>query len=109
MFVDTLRLASDVDDRSGRLLCDWDVISSTPHMIQSNSGIQVAPTTRLGNPERFDYIAVIGGLLDVEEQLDRETMAFLHEASRKKTRIIGICTGSFILANCGLLVNRRPV
>jgi transcriptional regulator GlxA family with amidase domain len=107
LFVDTLRLASDVDDRSGRLLCDWDVISSTPHMIRSSSGIQVSPTTRLGNPERFDYIAVIGGLLDVEEQLDRETIAFLHEASRWRTRIIGVCTGSFILAGSDLLRNRQ--
>ena len=107
LFVDTLRLASDVDDRSGRLLCDWDVISSTPHMIRSSSGIQVSPTTRLGNPERFDYIAVIGGLLDVEEQLDRETIAFLHEASRRRTRIIGVCTGSFILAGSDLLRNRQ--
>ncbi|MCW5712379.1 GlxA family transcriptional regulator (plasmid) [Shinella yambaruensis] len=107
LFVDTLRLASDVDDRSGRLLCDWDVISATPHMIASSCGIKVSPTTRLGNPERYDYIAVIGGLLNVEEQLDRETMAFLHEASRKKTRIIGVCTGSFILAGSGLLHNRQ--
>ena len=107
LFVDTLRLASDVDDRSGRRLCDWDIISSTPHMIRSSSGINVSPTTRLGDPERFDYIAVIGGLLDVEEQLDRETMAFLHEASRRRTRIIGVCTGSFILAGSDLLRNRQ--
>lgn len=106
LFVDTLRLASDVDDRSGRVLCDWEVISATPHMIKSSSGVQVSPTTRLGNPERFDYIAVIGGLLDVEEPLDRETVAFLHEASRKKVRIIGVCTGSFILAGARLLQDR---
>ena len=106
LFVDTLRLASDVEDRSGRVLCDWDVISATPQMIKASCGIHVAPTARLGPAERFDYIAVVGGLLDVDEPLDAEAMAFLKEAARKGVTVIGVCTGSFILADAGLLDNR---
>jgi transcriptional regulator GlxA family with amidase domain len=106
LFVDTLRLASDVDDRSGRVLCDWEVVSATSHMIKSSSGVQVVPTGRLGDATRFDYLAVVGGLLDVEEPLDHETIAFLKEASRRKVTIIGVCTGSFILAAAGLLRGR---
>ena len=106
LFVDTLRLASDVEDRSGRVLCDWEVISATPQMIKASCGIQVAPTARLGSAERFDYIAVVGGLLDVEEPLDRETMAFIREAAQSKVTIVGVCTGSFILADAGLLRDR---
>ncbi|MGV3553403.1 GlxA family transcriptional regulator [Rhizobium sp.] len=106
LFVDTLRLASDVEDRSGRVLCDWEVISATPQMIKASCGIQVAPTARLGAAERFDYIAVVGGLLDVEEPLDRETIAFIKDAAQKKVMIIGVCTGSFILAEAGLLRDR---
>ena len=106
LFVDTLRLASDFEDRSGRVLCDWEVISAAPHMIMSSSGVQVSPTARLGDPERFDYIAVVGGLLNIEEPLDRDTIAYLHDASKKKVRIIGVCTGSFILAAAGLLRER---
>lgn len=106
LFIDTLRLASDIDDRSGRVMCDWDVISASGQMIKSSSGIQVAPTARLGDPSRFDYLAVVGGLLDVEEPLDRETAAYLNEATRKKVPVIGVCTGSFILAAAGLLKDR---
>lgn len=106
LFVDTLRLASDIEDRSGRVLCDWEVISANPHMISASCGVQVAPTSRLGSAERFDYIAVVGGLLTVEEPLDRETIAFVKEAARQKVTIIGVCTGSFILAGAGLLDNR---
>jgi transcriptional regulator GlxA family with amidase domain len=106
LFVDTLRLASDVEDRSGRVLCDWEVISATPQMIKASCGIQVAPTARLGAAERFDYIAVVGGLLNVEEPLDQETIAFVKDAAQKKVTIIGVCTGSFILAAAGLLRNR---
>jgi transcriptional regulator GlxA family with amidase domain len=106
LFVDTLRLASDFEDRSGRVLCDWEVISANNHMIKSSSGIQVSPTGKFGDAERFDYIAVVGGLLDLEEPLDRETIAFLNDAAKKKIRIIGVCTGSFILASAGLLKDR---
>ncbi|MBX9454620.1 MAG: GlxA family transcriptional regulator [Rhizobium sp.] len=106
LFVDTLRLGSDVDDRSGRVLCDWEVISATPQMIKASCGIQLAPTGRFGAAERFDYIAVVGGLLDVEEPLDRETIDFIKDAAARKVTIIGVCTGSFILAAAGLLRNR---
>jgi transcriptional regulator GlxA family with amidase domain len=106
LFVDTLRLASDVEDRSGRVLCDWEVISANPHAIKASCGVQVAPTARLGNAERFDYIAVVGGLLNVEEPLDRDTIAFIKDAAQKKVSVIGVCTGSFILAAAGLMRNR---
>lgn len=65
MFVDTLRLASDQKDRSGRVLADWQVLSSTRHMVTSSCGIQVAPTTDFIDPARFNYIVVVGGLLSV--------------------------------------------
>lgn len=106
LFVDTLRLASDVEDRSGRLLCDWDVISATPQPIKASCGVQVKPTAALGAAERFDYIAVVGGLLDTDEPLDRETIAFIRAAAQRKVTLVGVCTGSFILAAAGLLQNR---
>ncbi|MGB3814997.1 MAG: GlxA family transcriptional regulator [Shinella sp.] len=103
LFVDTLRLASDVEDKSGRRLCDWDVLSPNTHMIRSSCGVQLVPTTGLGDPERFDYIVVIGGLLDVEEQLSYESIGFLRRAIQKGVRLVGACTGSFVLADAGLL------
>lgn len=106
LFVDTLRLASDIEDRSGRVLCDWEVISASPQAIKASCGVQVTPTARLGSAGRFDYIAVVGGLLDIEEPLDRETVTFIREAARQKVTVIGVCTGSFILAAAGLLRGR---
>jgi len=43
LFVDTLRLASDQLDRSGRVHADWHVLGSTRHLIASSCGVQVAP------------------------------------------------------------------
>jgi hypothetical protein len=61
LFVDTLRLASDELDRSGRILADWQVLGSTRHLITSSCGVQLAPTSDFVNPSQFDYIVVVGG------------------------------------------------
>jgi transcriptional regulator GlxA family with amidase domain len=103
LFVDTLRLASDEQDRSGRVLADWQVIGSTRHLITSSCGVQVAPTSDFVDPSRFDYIVVVGGLLTVENPVDQQTIAFLKQADAKKVPLIGVCTGSFILAAAGLM------
>lgn len=106
LFVDTLRLAGDFEDRSRRVLCDWDVLSSSQHTIRSSCGIQVCPTNNLADPGSYDYIAVVGGLLSVEEPFDRAEVQFLQGAARNGVPLIGLCTGSFVLARNGLLENR---
>lgn len=103
MFADTLRLASDQLDRSGRIFADWQVLGSTRHLITSSCGIQVAPTSDFVDPGQFDYIAVVGGLLTVARPVDDETIRFLKHAAARKIPLIGLCTGSFILAEAGLM------
>jgi transcriptional regulator GlxA family with amidase domain len=107
MFVDTLRLASDEHDRSGRIRADWQVLGSTRHLIASSCGVQLAPTSDFVDPSRFDYIVVVGGLLNREEPVDRETIAFLKLADARKVPLLGVCTGTFILAEAGLMKNHE--
>ena len=103
LFADTLRLASDELDGSGRVSADWQVLASTQHLITASCGIQVAPTSSLTDPAKFDCIVVVGGLLSVEDPVDHQTIAFLKDADSKKVCLIGLCTGSFILAEAGLM------
>lgn len=107
MFVDTLRLASDELDRSGRVLADWQVLGSTRHLIKSSCGVEVAPTSDFVDPAQFTYIVVVGGLLNVERPVDYETIAFLKRADAQKVPLIGVCTGSFVLAEAGLMKNHE--
>lgn len=107
LFVDTLRLASDEFDRSGRVLADWEVLGSTRHLITSSCGVKVAPTSDFVDPSQFQYIVVIGGLLSNELSIDQETIDFLKKASKKNVKLIGVCTGSFILAEIGLMKEHR--
>lgn len=107
LFVDTLRLASDEADRSGRVFADWQVMASTRHLITSSCGVQVAPTSDLVDPNLFDYIIVVGGLLNIEFPVDDETVRYLKRAAAAKVPLIGVCTGTFILAETGLMKSHR--
>ncbi len=106
-FVDVLRLAADEGDRSRRVLCDWTVLSPDGAAVASSCGVKVAPDERPGDPERFDYVAVVGGLVDEIERLDPAHLAFLHRAADLGVPLIGLCTGAFVLHRMGLMEGRR--
>ena len=103
LFADTLRLASDEFDRSGRVSADWQVLASSRNPIRSSCGVQVVPTSGLVDPASFSYIVVVGGLLREEKPVDEETMRYLGRAAAAGVPLIGLCTGTFILAEAGLM------
>ncbi|AYG62573.1 GlxA family transcriptional regulator [Rhizobium jaguaris] len=107
LFVDTLRLASDETDKSGRVLADWQVLGSTRHLIASSCGVQIAPTSDFVDPNEFHYIVVVGGLLNSDAAIDNQTSDYLKKAAAQKVPLIGVCTGTFILAQLGLMKSHQ--
>ena len=107
LFVDQLRLAADEGDRSRQILCHWSVMGARPEPVRASCGITVARTSGFQDPKLFDYIAVVGGILHAGPQLDEETVEYLKSAARAGVKLIGICTGSFILSRAGLMIGRR--
>lgn len=69
-FVDVLRLAADEGDRSRPIHCRWRVLSTAMEPIPSSCGVVVQPEERAGDPRAFDYLVVVGGLVDETERLD---------------------------------------
>jgi transcriptional regulator GlxA family with amidase domain len=106
-FVDVLRLAADEGDRSRPILCRWRVLSPTGDPVESSCGVKVQPEEPLGDPTRFDYIVVVGGLLDEAERLHPDTVAFLRRAAAAGVPLAGVCTGAFILHRAGLMTGYR--
>jgi transcriptional regulator GlxA family with amidase domain len=102
-FVDVLRLAADEGDRSRPILCRWRVLAATTEPIESSCGIKVQPEDRLGDPTDFDYIVVVGGLMDEIERLPAESVGYLRRAADAGVPLIGVCTGTFILHRAGLM------
>lgn len=106
-FVDVLRLAADEGDRSRPILCTWRVLSPTRDPIASSSGVAVQPDERLGDPARFDYLVVVGGLVDEVENLHHDTVRFLARAAAAGVPLVGLCTGTFALHRAGLMQGYR--
>lgn len=107
LFIDTLRLAADEGDLSRRIQCDWTVMSSGAAFLRASCGLEVKPDAGLLDPARFDYIAVIGGVLHQGQQVDAATEAYLKRAAAAHVPLVGVCTGTFVLARAGLLAGRK--
>lgn len=106
-FVDVLRLAADEGDRSRPIHCRWSVLSASMDPVRSSCGVVVRPDARLGDPARFDYIVVVGGLIGDIGRTESDATAFLREAAKKGVPLAGVCTGAFVLHRAGLMQGYR--
>lgn len=106
-FVDVLRLAADEGDRSRPILCNWTVISPDMTAIASSCGVSIQAQERLGDPRRFDYIVVVGGLLADLAEGDARIDGFLRLAAASDIPLVGLCTGPFLLHRAGLMNGYR--
>ena len=105
-FIDCLRHAADEADHSRQIYCQWRVIAPKIAPIHASCGVSVLPELTLKEAGVTDYLAVCGGRLPWSMDVPDETLTFLHEAYAKGTTIIGVCTGSFIVARAGLLAGK---
>lgn len=106
-FVDTLRLAGDEGDRSRQVRCAWQVMSSDGRPVTASCGVEVTPGSRFLDPKSFDYLVVVGGLLHRGPQIDAAAEAYLRNAAAARVKLVGVCTGSFILTRLGLMAGRK--
>jgi transcriptional regulator GlxA family with amidase domain len=102
-FVDAIRLAADDGDGSQQIHCQWEVVCDGTTQVGSSCGAAVTPWAAMGDPTRFDYIVVVGGLLHGGQDVLPGTYSYLRTAARLGVPLVGLCTGSFILARAGLL------
>jgi transcriptional regulator GlxA family with amidase domain len=107
VFIDHLRLAADEGDRSRPLHIRWSIMSHRSDPIRSSCGVLVGPTDALLPAEELDYLVVVGGLLHAGPQINDTVLRYLRNTAAAGTTLIGICTGSFILARAGLMQARR--
>lgn len=100
---DAMRHAADVGDQSRQVRCSWTVLGMPGQAVVASCGIEVPVQQSLSTTDRFDYIAVIGGLLPVLDSVDPRCVRFLQEVAASDVPLMGICTGSFALARLGLM------
>jgi transcriptional regulator GlxA family with amidase domain len=100
---DALRHAADRSDQSRQLRCLWTTIGAHDTTVESSCGIAVPVQAAFPDVGQFDYIVVIGGLLSHLEKVDRRYWDYLGAAAQAGVPLVGICTGSFVLAHGGLM------
>ncbi|MDO4904389.1 MAG: GlxA family transcriptional regulator [Lautropia sp.] len=105
--IDVLRLASDDGDHSRPVRCTWQVIDEHLDPVRSSTGIQVMPSETLGDPGRFDYLVVVGGLLHTRPPVSAAVLAFIRAAAKSHVTLVGLCTGAFAMMQAGVLKGHR--
>jgi len=102
-FVDAIRLAADEGDRSCQVRWAWSVVGEKGSYVESSCGVPVGVTHPLEDPRQYDYVAVVGGLLRGGQQVPAGVQDYLRRAAAAGVKLIGLCTGSFVLARAGLM------
>jgi transcriptional regulator GlxA family with amidase domain len=105
--LEPLRHAADFADNSRPIHCRWSIMGGLGHVAVASCGIRVPSDAPYTNPTDFDYIAVIGGLLPHLRAAPGHHRSYLRVAAAAGVPLIGLCTGSFVLAQEALLEERR--
>ena len=107
-FVESLRHAADEADYSRQIYCTWKIVAEDmAQPIDASCGARLLPHEPLGDFGRLNYIVVVGGLLPHALNVGSRTRDYILAAHRRGISVVGLCTGSFVLAELGLLDGRR--
>lgn len=104
--IDALRLAADHGGRSRQIHASWTVMSLGGADRQSSCGVIAAGNKPLLEPENFDYVAICGGNDYLNERHPPALLDYMRSAFAHRVRLIGVCTGTFAIAQAGLVGSR---
>lgn len=108
-FIETLRQAIDLGDVGRSSWTTWAVMASDPAPVPSSCGVSIIPGGTWRDPADFNYLVVVGGRLSGVEATHRNLPNYLARAAARKISVVGLSSAVFILAEAGLLKNRRCV
>jgi transcriptional regulator GlxA family with amidase domain len=90
----------------GRPAYEWSIFTTRDEPVVSSSGLPVMPTARLSDPPRGDALWVISGY-DHRAHATDACGRMLRAAARRHDTVVGLDTGSWLMAAAGLLDGHR--
>ncbi|MFT8643245.1 GlxA family transcriptional regulator [Gluconacetobacter sp.] len=101
--IEALRMANRV---TGRDDYAWQVLSLDGAPVEASNGLALHPTGALGDGAELDVLFVCGGI-DVRAATSEALRVALRRVARQRIVIGALCTGTFALAEAGLLRGYR--
>ncbi len=101
--VEPLRAANTL---SRKQLYQWQFLTADGLQVESSSGLPILPSCSLSDHPGGDYLFVLPSY-DVREHTTPANAMSLRSAAKRFQRIVGLDTGSWLLAAAGLLTGRR--
>ena len=101
--IEPLRAANRM---SGQTLYSWRTLSIDGSQVKASNGVAINPGASIHEPSSADALFVCAGL-NATNFDDHKTTSRLKELARDLSTIGGVCTGSIVLAQAGLLDGYR--
>lgn len=97
--IEPLRMANRL---SGEVLYEWPVITLDGAPVPASNDLMIAPDYSIANAPPLDMIFVCSGV-DVTGVFSKDLQKYLCNQARKKVKLGGLCTGTYLLARAGLM------
>ncbi|NWG02728.1 MAG: DJ-1/PfpI family protein [Syntrophaceae bacterium] len=75
--------------------------------VMTTGGLKVIPEFAFSNTPPIDLLVLPGGFGTRPLLADQETLDWIRQIATKAKKVTSVCTGSLLLAKCGLLENHR--